>query len=879
MIMRKVLPFMLVFALAALLSAQEWQTVKVGDMEYYPNDGFFVNADTGLYVGADGVVVGTFDGAASAVVLREPDGSGRSWKDVQFANDSVAYACGRGGVIYKTVNGGYAWHLVADTANFSDELDGIAVVSENVVYAAGKNATLLKTTDGGATWEKSDFSFEAGGKSQDLDGGIAFCNENVGVVIPDGTGGYSWYTHDGGATWNFVQLEYPSAAASTRSFDVAAGGDSTVLIVGYNHCKFLSKDGGATYSLTGDFVPGYTATYYSAGVINENTFVAGGKNGYVEITRDGGATWSNISIPSGRTIQFIDFIDTNNGYVFAHDGQWFKTIDGGITWTPILDWPNCSFWGLAFPSENKIVLTSWGGGEMTISEDGGATWSYPDNRATGSVNNLYECEFADENNGLIAGSYGDLRRTTDGGQSWTLIDNPMYEGTNLHINALHYLSHDVVLAGGSKGNIMKSTDGGQTWTSLVNEGKKTVYDFWPVSSKQVIASASSGQIYISNAAIDSFKLAKDYGSMLMRAVEFRGDVGLVVASSGYIFRTTVAKWDTLEEVFREPDHDDFYDLEFVTDSLVFTVGRHGKIYRSEDAGQTWTKEDSVTNETLHKVRFDGNKLWAVGADGTILSLDLTPPATPITGLYINEFMASNDAAYADENGEYDDWIEIYNSNDHAVDIGGLYITDDLQDPTNWQIPATAPDTTTIPAGGFLVLWADKQPEQGVLHCKIKLSGSGEQIGLVQVIDSDTTFIDSLTFGDQTTDISRGRLTDGGSEWGFFSKASPGETNANGILVGIGDDPRQVVQEYRLAQNFPNPFNPTTTIEFSLKKAGRTTLTVYSLTGQKIATLIDGEMKAGSAKIVWDASQIASGVYFYKLVSGNFSSVRKMLLLK
>ncbi len=143
-------------------------------------------------------------------------------------------------------------------------------------------------------------------------------------------------------------------------------------------------------------------------------------------------------------------------------------------------------------------------------------------------------------------------------------------------------------------------------------------------------------------------------------------------------------------------------------------------------------------------------------------------------LYINEFLASNDSCCADEHGEYDDWIEIYNPGPNPVDIGGMYITDDLTDLTAWQIPTTQPDSTTIPPGGFLVLWADKQPEQGVLHVNIKLSSGGEQIGLTA--PNGTTVIDSLTFGPQTTDVSYGRLPDGSDNWQFFQNPTPGAPN-------------------------------------------------------------------------------------------------------
>lgn len=145
-------------------------------------------------------------------------------------------------------------------------------------------------------------------------------------------------------------------------------------------------------------------------------------------------------------------------------------------------------------------------------------------------------------------------------------------------------------------------------------------------------------------------------------------------------------------------------------------------------------------------------------------------------LYINEFMASNDFFWADEFGEFEDWIEIYNPGTDSVDIGGMYITDDLANPTAWQIPDTTPDSTTVEPGGFLLLWADKESEQGILHVEIKLSGDGEQIGLFSSDATNNIPIDTLTYPAQTTDISRGRNPDGSDTWEFFSTPTPGASN-------------------------------------------------------------------------------------------------------
>ena len=164
------------------------------------------------------------------------------------------------------------------------------------------------------------------------------------------------------------------------------------------------------------------------------------------------------------------------------------------------------------------------------------------------------------------------------------------------------------------------------------------------------------------------------------------------------------------------------------------------------------------------------------APTTTLSYTVSLTAYIPPALLINEFLASNDSCCTDENGEYDDFIEIYNADDEAVDIGGMYITDGLDAPTTWQIPTTAPDTTTIDPGGFLLLWADKQSEQGILHVEIKLSGDGEQIGLFTSDATNNIPIDTLTYDAQTTDISKGRKPDGSNTWEFFTTPTPGASN-------------------------------------------------------------------------------------------------------
>jgi hypothetical protein len=173
--------------------------------------------------------------------------------------------------------------------------------------------------------------------------------------------------------------------------------------------------------------------------------------------------------------------------------------------------------------------------------------------------------------------------------------------------------------------------------------------------------------------------------------------------------------------------------------------------------------------------------------GLVITASLTGSVKAAdTYLVINEFMASNNSSIRDPQGEYDDWIEIYNFGTDDVDTGGMYLTDDLSDTIKWQIPAGNPAATTIGAGGFLLIWADNDTSDAGLHANFKLSAGGEEIAL---FDSDgITMIDSIVFLDQNTDISFGRYPDAGDSWGFFEPPSPGAENSGGYIDEV-DTPK------------------------------------------------------------------------------------------
>ena len=193
---------------------------------------------------------------------------------------------------------------------------------------------------------------------------------------------------------------------------------------------------------------------------------------------------------------------------------------------------------------------------------------------------------------------------------------------------------------------------------------------------------------------------------------------------------------------------------------------------------------------------------------------------------INELMASNDGFVSDIQGDYDDWIELYNYGEEAIDVAGCYLSDSSSNPTKWQIPASDPLVTTIPADGYLLIWADEEPGQGPLHANFKLAADGESVGLYA---PDKVVLDKVTFGDLAPNESYARLPDGDGLWQVCRAPTPGRANDAG-LGGV------VISEimYHPFHKFLAP-EPTSQEWFELLNRGAAPV---RLAGWKLADAVD-----------------------------------------
>ena len=154
------------------------------------------------------------------------------------------------------------------------------------------------------------------------------------------------------------------------------------------------------------------------------------------------------------------------------------------------------------------------------------------------------------------------------------------------------------------------------------------------------------------------------------------------------------------------------------------------------------------------------------------AMDVDDASMTGPSVVINELMADNDNVIADPQGDYDDWLELHNLTDSPVMLTGMYLSDKEDEPTKWQFP----ENTEIPANGYLIVWLDEDiddPEG--LHADFKLSKGGEAVLLVDTDANGNQVLDSITFGEQETDVAFGRLPDGTGEFQVI-QATPEAAN-------------------------------------------------------------------------------------------------------
>ncbi len=366
---------------------------------------------------------------------------------VAFGDASVGIAVGARG-IWRTIDGGMSWTAVSNapsTLGVVGPFEGGIAWSDNVTALIyGGQGTILRSADAGLTW--TDVSNTAI-TSAYYD--MAFNAAGVGIAV--GPSGQVARSINAGATWQEV-----TTAMSDPGTAIAFADDNTVVVMGNLSQTMRSTDAGQTWTV--GFIAGGSNIYRLRFATPSTGLAVGANGGQIVLTADGGETWSIIG--GGTLDQMITGLATSpSGSVVlagALNAPLLRSITSGATWSETGE----RYTAPSFASE-QVAIAIRSSGQIARSTDAGQTWTVVYNQL-GAVS-LASSTMATANVGLVVGNNGLILRTTDGGLSWATVPS----GATLALKTVHCLTATVCLTGGyPAATLLRSTDAGATWSPV-----------------------------------------------------------------------------------------------------------------------------------------------------------------------------------------------------------------------------------------------------------------------------------------------------------------------------------------------------------------------------------------------------------------------------
>ncbi len=385
-----------------------------------------------------------------------------------------------------------------------------------------------------------------------------------------------------------------------------------------------------------------------------------------------------------------------------------------------------------------------------------------------------------------------------------------------------------------------------TWSLQTSGTTRDLHSVYFVDASTGWAVGDSG---ITLKTIDGggFGRAQSVGNNLLSSVYFvDASTGWAVGRSGTIIKTTDSgiSWEAYSG---EPNH--LNSVYFVDASTGWAVGHDGIILKTTDGGINWTSQARVTFNWLKSVHFVNTLIgWAVGSFGTIIKttdggiswkIQFSSVLNSLNSVYFVD--ASTGWAVGDHgilkttDGGIN-WTEEANWTSHS--LKSIHFVDSS---TGWAVGLSGTIVSTTDGG---ISW------------KTQFSGVSSNLNSVYFVDATSGW----AVGDSGKIL---RMTTGG-------------------LVSVEEKhkPKSAIPtHFALEQNYPNPFNPLTTLGFALPRSAFVTLKVFNTIGEEVATLIAEQLPAGRHQVQWNANGFVSGVYFYRLQTGDFVETKKLILLR
>ncbi len=695
----------------------------------------------------------------------------------------------------------------------------------------------------------------------------------------------------------FLQNPYPTPDGlnSIRALD-----DNTAIAVGISGTIIKTTDAGATWNvlesgtsvqLNDIFFPTMTTGY----AVGDNP--AYGEPAVVLKTTDGGETWTELSVSINYDLRQIFFIDENTGWIvgdgsYGQDGTVIKTTDGGATWVEQSSGIEDELRSVFFVDAN----TGWVGGERycAYTTDGGATWT-PVDVTVEDYQIIKEIQFFNASDGWLVATHA-LYQTSDGGSSWSEV----VPASNTYFSALYFADANNGWVS-SEEKVYKTTDGGATWTEQIDlpgYGDYYIYglDFhnstgWLAGSKGIIYQNTDG---------NWTEISSRIVSKTIEDVYFINETtGWIVGWMENIWKTTDGGYSWTEQTTAA--HYALYAIDFVDANTGWATGDgpyngDAKIYHTSDGGATWTEQTSGTGNLFAGLDFvDANNGWAVGYAGTILHTtdggSNWSTQTSNTGEYLNDvfFVDSQTGWICGTNGIIlhttdggATWTEQTNSDDN--NLYSIYFVDADH---GFAVGSEATILETNDGGSSWSVitsgsWGDPSYRSVVFADALNGWIMGNEGSIMVTSDGGSAWEPQIS--PTSVDLKAAHFVTADMGWAVGKNGAIVKTATGGEIIVAIDEPEfedspRVVESYQLHQNYPNPFNPTTTIVYDIPDAGKVQLTIFDIRGRLVDELVSDYHMAGRYKVIWDAGKQPSGVYFVRLVTRNFTDVKKMMLLK
>ena len=553
-------------------------------------------------------------------------------------------------------------------------------------------------------------------------------------------------------------------------------------------------------------------------IVGDNVYI---EHAYIWHTSDGGATWEQTKLktfPIG-----VDFVDENIGWIVGA-GTIMHTSNGGETW----EWqtePSFHLNDVAFVNDNL----GWavGNGIILHTSDGGLTWN---EQETLDLTNFQAVTFVNANEGWAVGESKCILHTSDGGTTWECQAICCHGSCDVTFvnESLGWIVGNFV---GSF--ILYTSDGGETWELQNNPtSEKTLHSVVFIDENLGWAVGDDGTIIHTSNGGDTWEIQNSLTAQKLNSATFVDEnMGWAVGDAGDILHTSDGGENWTQQT--SGTSNSLNSVYFVSSSEGWAVSSDGTILHTSDGGQNWTQQVSGVSNGLYDICYDGAiTMWVVGDWGIILKY--TDSSLPVE---LSSFTAEA-------------------------------TTDDVI--LHWR---TATEINNL---GFNIYRSNTKDGK---HVKINarlIAGAGTDATPHDYSFTDENVVKGFTYYYYIEDVDFTGKTD--------------KSHIIEVTVGKGAKPILLTPPvFALLQNFPNPFNPETWIPYQLAETVPVTIRIFDPKGQIIRTLYFGNQQAGSyatkdKAVYWDGKndfgeRVSSGVYFYQLQAGKFSTTRKMTVIK